>query len=352
MSLRYFERKAHSRLYQKHMIREPGELQKLILSYLKEKKGRPYELAVDVGCGTGQSTRVLASYFQKVVGIDISEAQIQEAENCPCIPNVSYRVAAAEHLPFEDSSVDLITASVAAHWFNSEEFFREADRVLKPNGCLAMYCLNPHYDLYYKDCSNFLTDVFMEAIEFLISDHGSEKIALMKSEYQELFTDVPFADKSRVRRYLAAGTDLQLRSAVLRARLSSLRFPFQVTGGNGVLDGLDFFNKEGVQLGTQGLRGSDAQVLLQASPETQACSCLSFASLLLHSRGLSSQHQEALVRNPAPEGSHSPQTLQRSLPSFPRTPIALRLQGSKTLAALWPRTVACPCSSLRPLRRR
>ncbi|XP_078507136.1 putative methyltransferase DDB_G0268948 isoform X2 [Lissotriton helveticus] len=198
MSLRYFERKAHSRLYQKHMIREPGELQKLILSYLKEKKGRPYELAVDVGCGTGQSTRVLASYFQKVVGIDISEAQIQEAENCPCIPNVSYRVAAAEHLPFEDSSVDLITASVAAHWFNSEEFFREADRVLKPNGCLAMYCLNPHYDLYYKDCSNFLTDVFMEAIEFLISDHGSEKIALMKSEYQELFTDVPFADKSRV----------------------------------------------------------------------------------------------------------------------------------------------------------
>lgn len=202
MACPYFQRKEYSAFYEKHMIREPEEVQKLILSYLEEKKGRPFGLAVDVGCGTGQSTRVLASHFQKVVGVDISNTQIQEAENVACIPNVSYMVAPAEHLPFEDSSVDLITASVAAHWFNSEEFFREADRVLKPSGCLALYCFNPVYELHYKDCTAFLTDAFMEALEFLICEFGGEIIGIMRSEYKQIFDSVPFADKTRVTKIL------------------------------------------------------------------------------------------------------------------------------------------------------
>lgn len=48
------------------------------------------ELVVDVGCGSGQGTRFLAEHFKKVVGTDISEAQIQEAREAPSLPNVSY----------------------------------------------------------------------------------------------------------------------------------------------------------------------------------------------------------------------------------------------------------------------
>lgn len=50
----------------------------------------PAELVVDVGCGSGQGTRFLAEHFKKVVGTDISEAQIQEARDAPSQPNVSY----------------------------------------------------------------------------------------------------------------------------------------------------------------------------------------------------------------------------------------------------------------------
>ncbi|XP_078511490.1 uncharacterized protein LOC144770655 isoform X1 [Lissotriton helveticus] len=163
----YFQTKKHASLYQKYMIREPKEVISLILSYLEKKKGKPFELAVDVGCGTGQSTRILASHFKKVVGMDISEAQIKEAENVETSPNVSYVVAAAEKIPLKDGSVDLTTSSVAAHWFEVDGFLREVDRVLKPNGCLALYCLIPHFDLHYKDCSKCLTDTFMESYKYL-----------------------------------------------------------------------------------------------------------------------------------------------------------------------------------------
>lgn len=44
------------------------------------KKGQPHLLAVDLGCGTGQNSRRLAPHFQEVVGIDVSESQIEEAK--------------------------------------------------------------------------------------------------------------------------------------------------------------------------------------------------------------------------------------------------------------------------------
>ncbi|XP_010124842.1 PREDICTED: putative methyltransferase DDB_G0268948, partial [Chlamydotis macqueenii] len=68
------------------------------------------ELVVDVGCGSGQGTRFLAEHFKKVVGTDISEAQIQEARDATSPPNVSYLVCPAEELPFGDASVDLLAS--------------------------------------------------------------------------------------------------------------------------------------------------------------------------------------------------------------------------------------------------
>ncbi|XP_078507150.1 putative methyltransferase DDB_G0268948 [Lissotriton helveticus] len=202
MAFRFFETKKRASIYRKHMLVAPKEACDVILSYLEVKKGRPYELAVDVGCGSGQSTNVLAAHFQKVVGIDISEAQIQEAKCVGSPPNVSFLVAAAEKMPFEDSSVDLITASVAAHWFNMKEFMTEVDRLLKPNGCLALYCLHVHADIYYKDCSQSASDAFNEALDFLMTKHSAGKRHEFQSEYKEIFDAVHFAEKTRVTKIL------------------------------------------------------------------------------------------------------------------------------------------------------
>jgi trans-aconitate 3-methyltransferase len=52
--------------------------------------------------------------------------------------NIDYQACSAEKLPFEDSSIDVITSAQAFHWFKHDEFFKEAKRVLKPNGTIAI----------------------------------------------------------------------------------------------------------------------------------------------------------------------------------------------------------------------
>ena len=51
----------------------------------------PHEQAIDVGCGGGQSTEILAPFFKKVQGFDPCESQIAEATRKNKLNNISYR---------------------------------------------------------------------------------------------------------------------------------------------------------------------------------------------------------------------------------------------------------------------
>jgi len=93
------------------------------------------ERALDVGCGTGQLTRLLATQFTQVIGVDPSQEQIAHAVDCE---NVRYQCSPAEELGVEDETVDLITAAQAAHWFNLPQFYDKARRVKKDRGVIAL----------------------------------------------------------------------------------------------------------------------------------------------------------------------------------------------------------------------
>ncbi|XP_037769026.1 putative methyltransferase DDB_G0268948 [Chelonia mydas] len=201
MAVRLFEARHHAVLYQTYRFSPSENLQSLIFSYLEEKKVDPIRLAVDVACGSGQSTRVLAAHFEKVVGIDISEAQIEAAKQATSFPNVSYHVCPAEELPFEDGSVDFITAFTAAHWFDMPRFMKEVDRVLRPHGCVALSTYTTDFSMHYKDCSERLTEIFTETKDLLL-EYADEKVKLVFAEYKEVFESVPFQDKRRVTQIL------------------------------------------------------------------------------------------------------------------------------------------------------
>lgn len=49
------------------------------------------DFAADIGCGSGQSTELLAEHFQQVYGFDISENQIKEAQAKYSASNVEFR---------------------------------------------------------------------------------------------------------------------------------------------------------------------------------------------------------------------------------------------------------------------
>jgi len=71
-------------------------------------------------------------------------------------------VCPAEELPFEDASVDLLASFTAAHWFDTEKFMREANRVVKPGGCVAISTYTVDMSVRYGNCSEKLTKVFRE----------------------------------------------------------------------------------------------------------------------------------------------------------------------------------------------
>lgn len=92
-------------------------------------------LAWDAGCGSGQLSIPLTAGFDRVVGTDMSAAQIAEATSHP---SVSYRVALAEASGLPDDAVDLAVAAQAAHWFDLDAYYGEVRRVTRPRAIIAL----------------------------------------------------------------------------------------------------------------------------------------------------------------------------------------------------------------------
>ena len=119
----------------------PKEVYDKIKSFT-DRHGIQLELAVDIGCGSGQSTFQLSPLCQQVVGTDISPAQIECAQQSPdnkTISNVEFKVASADQLPFPDGSVSMVTCGQAWHWLEPASVNPEILRVLKRPGCVAIY---------------------------------------------------------------------------------------------------------------------------------------------------------------------------------------------------------------------
>lgn len=94
------------------------------------------DLAWDCACGNGQASLGLAAHFDRVVGTDVSAAQIAHAF---AHERVAYRVAPAERSGIDAAAVDLIAVAQAVHWFDLDAFYAEARRVLKPRGIVAVW---------------------------------------------------------------------------------------------------------------------------------------------------------------------------------------------------------------------
>ncbi|KAK3603290.1 hypothetical protein CHS0354_007618 [Potamilus streckersoni] len=141
MAHRYFEESSHTEAYALYRPTYPESVYDAILKYCYESSGlmeAELELAVDFGCGSGQSTLPLGKYFKKVIGLDVSPEQIKYAPKH--VSNVSFQVGPSEDLSFlEDDTVDLITVAQALHWMDLNKFYSEVEKKLKPGGVFVAY---------------------------------------------------------------------------------------------------------------------------------------------------------------------------------------------------------------------
>ena len=121
-------------LYDDHRPQPPVVLVDL-LTQLAEVD-RP-ALVVDLGSGSGLSTRLWSDRAGEVVGIEPGEDMRRVAAARTSAPNVRYQAGYGHATGLPDACADIVTASQALHWMNPEPTFAEAARILRPGGIFA-----------------------------------------------------------------------------------------------------------------------------------------------------------------------------------------------------------------------
>ena len=112
------------------MVRTQQRLTRRAIELLGLSKGK----VLDVGCGTGVSTDVLAQHFD-AVGVDVSEKMVGIAKQS----GLKCSVANATKLPFKESTFDGIVSVSAVQWVKGvRKMAKEFHRVLKPEGIAVM----------------------------------------------------------------------------------------------------------------------------------------------------------------------------------------------------------------------
>lgn len=100
--------------------------------------GGPNDRALDIATGGGHTALALAPHVGHVVASDLTPKMLAAAEGFirgEGAANVSFEIAEAERLPFDDASFEIVTCRIAPHHFaDVRAFCREVARVLKPNG--------------------------------------------------------------------------------------------------------------------------------------------------------------------------------------------------------------------------
>ena len=100
-------------------------------------------LCLDLGCGEGHNTRLLAGQGARIVALDVAESFIAAAAREDG-RGIRYLIADGAILPFRGSSFDAVTAFMSLmDVADPERTLREVSRVLRPGGFVQFSVLHP-----------------------------------------------------------------------------------------------------------------------------------------------------------------------------------------------------------------
>jgi ubiquinone/menaquinone biosynthesis C-methylase UbiE len=101
---------------------------------------------LDIACGDGYGSNLLAPLAHKVTGVDISSETIRIAKERYKQDNLEFIVGSATEIPLADNSIDLVVSfETIEHHSHHKEMMQEVLRVLKPSGILIMSSPDKYY---------------------------------------------------------------------------------------------------------------------------------------------------------------------------------------------------------------
>src|SRR5436190_2253664 len=122
--------------YAKYRADYPRE----IVGYLKEQNALTDDSVVaDIGCGTGLSAKMFLENGNQVYGVEPNEPMRAAAVDYLSKFDSFFPIdGTSENSTLDDSSVDLVVAAQAFHWFEPDATRNEFKRILKPGGHVAL----------------------------------------------------------------------------------------------------------------------------------------------------------------------------------------------------------------------
>ncbi len=170
---------------------------------------RPGERVLDLGCGSGWATRLLARIvgegpegFGQVVGVDVSDEMIRRARAASRdFDNVMYVCGSAQRIPWEENFFDKVLSVESFYYYaDQERALAELFRVMAPHGRLFILInlyKDNQYSLQWVDRLKVPVHV-RSAAEYveLLKRHAFENVA-----WQQIPDDTPTPDDYKTKSF-------------------------------------------------------------------------------------------------------------------------------------------------------
>ena len=135
------------------------------------------KIVLDIACGEGYGTAILAETAHQVIGVDISQEAVRHASKRYLRPNIEFKRGSCADIPVSNSSVDVVVSfETIEHQGEIECMMKEVKRVLKPSGILVLsspekyeYSVFPEYtnpyhvkELYRHEFEDLISSFFKQ----------------------------------------------------------------------------------------------------------------------------------------------------------------------------------------------
>jgi len=158
-----------------------------LLNKLLEKFSFRGKIVLEVGCGSGKYSELLAPKSKKYFGLEISKPLIELAkQKCEKFKNVKFFNCSAEKIPLDDNSVDVVFASWVLTAMISDEMreksIKEILRVLNDGG--EIWLFENHWEGEFMNLRGKKNVKFEECdIYPLIKKYGFEIVEIIDTNF-------------------------------------------------------------------------------------------------------------------------------------------------------------------------
>lgn len=187
------------------------------------------KIVLDAACGEGYGSNILSGYAKTVIGLDLDDNTIKNAEEKYASDNLSFIQGSIENLPFENNMFDVVVSFETVEHVDDEiqkKFLTEIKRVLKPDGLLIMSTPNKKIytdlvsgenlfhkkEFYYQEYKDYIKREFLYSLFYeqypellyMLTNKDNNYLDLSKKETEEaryylsVSSNVPVARKEYV----------------------------------------------------------------------------------------------------------------------------------------------------------